>query len=816
MEKRIRAEPSNTTTARKSGSGSAFGPTQSTSVQPRPTQSGVAPGGNAHQRGLDVPNQSIPRVRFEQRRSNTSSSSSYPFIRHQLVGPIANLPVTARKAGSTPQSLRKQAQPVLSTPTSFFRKNVTPLKPLWKMLDEDHEQRSRKVKGDALGGAARRISSTSSRRPVDDKDTITISIDDPGRITARIGPGLKLTVVSANGEEAEESTGDERPKKSVNRPEPINNKPQIARKSGARKTKSMDVTPPSSPDGSEMEIDSDDGEDQLEDQSQTRSVETLLITTTTKRAGAKKTARVSTSPDLMILDSPPPAMKMKLQAPVLKTAPKITIPLAQLKPDPENELDDRAILYDIGNAQTIRHPNKTTPIPHDQLLEAVEALTLGVIRMQVTRRLPFLRRNLKQGFMKRCEALFVPIYRDLRKGKVSLSVIYEHVGESSYESPEKLDKWLCPLCTLFDEFETREMLDCHLKWDHREVFWDWEEVVDEDADENEERQSWLLTLTVPETFHSRASAIRESTFPEFPSSIKQPQQPRTPERSSTVLPTTAETTPTPANVISSPLPYVTLSPTTATPSQRLPLPTRIDRGAFSPASRLPPSATPSATPSVVKFSTPPPLTSRATSYSSTSLTTSTTSATATLSTVASSTSLGRTATPGPSTTPSPGPRYPTPPPRSNPRGPAAQKPYLPAHSEYGGPTVWYSCRPGGECLLDLLGTLPLEPFGLLAWEVLDREGEIFEADDIRDEYKVMHSLWARWSMLHRLEFIANYLEGTITFVDEYWKMIHRAAGWDALRYWLLMLLANRFLTGSDVAQVLLHYEELTGMANWYD
>ena len=29
-----------------------------------------------------------------------------------------------------------------------------------------------------------------------------------------------------------------------------------------------------------------------------------------------------------------------------------------------------------------------------------------------------------------------------------------------------------------------------------------------------------------------------------------------------------------------------------------------------------------------------------------------------------------------------------------------------------------------------------------------------------------------------------------------------------------MLLSNRFLTGHDVAQVLLHYEDLVGMAFW--
>lgn len=31
-----------------------------------------------------------------------------------------------------------------------------------------------------------------------------------------------------------------------------------------------------------------------------------------------------------------------------------------------------------------------------------------------------------------------------------------------------------------------------------------------------------------------------------------------------------------------------------------------------------------------------------------------------------------------------------------------------------------------------------------------------------------------------------------------------------------MLLANRFLTGSEVAKVLKHYEKHTGMEYWYD
>ena len=95
-------------------------------------------------------------------------------------------------------------------------------------------------------------------------------------------------------------------------------------------------------------------------------------------------------------------------------------------------------------------------------------------------------------------------------------------------------------------------------------------------------------------------------------------------------------------------------------------------------------------------------------------------------------------------------RYPTPPPADNLLGPAAQPPYLPAKSEYAeGLIVHRSYRPGGPCLFDLLNTLPLAQFGVLDWEILDREEEIYESDDVREEYKVMHALWARWIMLNR-------------------------------------------------------------------
>lgn len=156
---------------------------------------------------------------------------------------------------------------------------------------------------------------------------------------------------------------------------------------------------------------------------------------------------------------------------------------------------------------------------------------------------------------------------------------------------------------------------------------------------------------------------------------------------------------------------------------------------------------------------------------------------------------------------SPSPQLPpASPEEKDPLGPAASPPYFPAKSEYGGPDMEYSCRPGGGRLYDLLGTLPMEPYGVLAWVVLDKEDEIFDSD-MKDEHKVMHALWARWIMLNRNYFIHDFYAGTIAFVNDYWKMIYRAAGWRALRYWLLLLLTNRFLTGPEVANVLRNYED---------
>ena len=92
-------------------------------------------------------------------------------------------------------------------------------------------------------------------------------------------------------------------------------------------------------------------------------------------------------------------------------------------------------------------------------------------------------------------------------------------------------------------------------------------------------------------------------------------------------------------------------------------------------------------------------------------------------------------------------RYPSPPPPTDPLGPAAQYPYLYVLEKDG--VTPYSCRPHGPKVYDLLSTLPLKPFGIMSWEVIDREEELFELEEVNDEDKSMLAIWNRWIKLNR-------------------------------------------------------------------
>ncbi|KAG5353414.1 hypothetical protein J132_11236 [Termitomyces sp. J132] len=413
-------------------------------------------------------------------------------------------------------------------------------------------------------------------------------------------------------------------------------------------------------------------------------------------------------------------------------------------------------------------PPSPLAIP-EGMMKAINALSLALVRMQSTKQLPFLRRNLRCGFTKRCHQLGVPTESALEQG-TRLRVQYEY---RSKIVTVRLHDWACPLCELHGFFPTREMLACHLSWDHDEAPAAWKRY---------RSGVWYMRLMVTDPLIGFAEDNEHGVSP-------------TEQLFNVITPLPTPRRQQQQQDISSPFPFVTLSPpelqsVSASSSARARA-----QDLSSPLANVRDSPTSFTSTSRDSHSMMTPFTVPLSSH-------------------------GRSTTTATTVTPSArrprDPRYPTPPPPSNPLGPAAQPPYLPAKSEYGGPDIYYSCRPGGECLFDLLNTLPLEPYGVLSWDVLDREDEIYDSDNVKDEYKVMHALWGRWIVLNRKTFIKNYFKGTKAFIDYYWRMIHRAAGWDALRYWLLMLVVNRFITGADVASLLKHYESLTGMDTWYD
>ncbi|KAH8102273.1 hypothetical protein BXZ70DRAFT_65019 [Cristinia sonorae] len=342
-----------------------------------------------------------------------------------------------------------------------------------------------------------------------------------------------------------------------------------------------------------------------------------------------------------------------------------------------------------------------------------------------------------------------------------------------------MDAWCCPLCDVLGEMGTRAMLKAHLSRDHPKVQVIWEQ-------DGVSQFSWILTLILSSTSSSSSSSgILEVTSEEGLSQHENeadqsvnPQQPApvdTPSSDTFILEghikadeiaqeliTTVKQEIMAANVPLEPQ-SVTQDPRPSSP------PVKIQHKFLNRS----PSPVGLATAGFLRSLRPAP--AHPSSY--------------------------RGSLPS---------QYPDPPPPSDPLGPAAQYPYLPDDGDQ------YSCRPGGPRLFDLLNTLPLEPFGVLSWMIVDREEEMYELDDMRDEDKVILALWNRWIFLNRRKFIfEGHAMGAAAFVDEYWEMIHRAAGWGALRAFLLMLMINKYLTDKDVARLLKQYEAKTGMDLWY-
>ena len=116
-----------------------------------------------------------------------------------------------------------------------------------------------------------------------------------------------------------------------------------------------------------------------------------------------------------------------------------------------------------------------TSAPSEELMLALEKLTLSSLRMQKTGQLPFLLRNLRRGFQNRCRLLGVPTGK-ISEEVVSVSVLYKYVVRSTRQEhvyTARMTAWLCPLCELHGQFETKRMLEKHLDWDHHQVAVTW-------------------------------------------------------------------------------------------------------------------------------------------------------------------------------------------------------------------------------------------------------------------------------------------------------------------------------------------------------
>lgn len=712
-----------------------------------------------------------------------------PHLRHRRLG-MKTTSAAPQQGGLRRHSMASYLTP--SNPDPLPIKYSKPLVPLWQSEDEAYEQRLRSNKRNrAEGGIGHDVFKRISVGASASRSVGRIVVErNPNSPKSHLERGMKLRVLSDQGDSG---TDDDEPRY---RPRAkITSRKTTTLQTGLKRSaaRKIEIKPATS--SSEEDSDVDDFSAQSESSSrEDGEVEALEI-------------------DHLDLGAVYNDIDMDRQR--------------------RNPLPSTAILYDTPPRITIPLPQLGLQSPPESLIVAIEALSLSCVRMQKARQLPFLRRNLRCGFERRCLSLGVPTTSDTTARPPSICVRYEHVANLSYET--WISAWLCPLCDLHGEMKTREMLSSHLQWDHNEAYVEWEK--------GQKERSWTIKLLIPEVPKNDNDPAR---FPHNQASVSPPRQ----SSQTNAIPTTqysvsSNYTP-PVRPRDSLFPYVTLSPatpTSPTPQEpRIPPSERDGANAKQPTSieSRKPAARQSAQGEATRVWQPQrtqgtsglnadesdddtprntgtkqeksqatrptniphqkpfspekhpsrldgttPSSSRARSTTVISVTTATTEKSVDA--------------PYPS-------RYPTPPPRDNPLGAAAQPPYFPAQSDYGGPSVYYSCRPGGPSLLDLLDTLPLEPFGVLDWAVLDREDEIFESDDVKDEYKVMHALWARWIVLNRNKFVANYHKGTIAFVDSYWKMIHRAAGWDALRYWLLMLLANRFLSGHEVAEVLQHYE----------
>lgn len=200
----------------------------------------------------------------------------------------------------------------------------------------------------------------------------------------------------------------------------------------------------SSPEVSDDDDDVDDDDDDQVDQ----------LDSDDDRPMTDEDVLIEEMPELSITAYKPPTIKL------LPTPPRKYKTLAETPP------------------QVLGYPQNQPPRPSDELIAALERLSLSSVLMQRNRQLPFMLRNLRRGFLQRCITLGVSTKPS--SGPISVTVHYAYSSETGDQSFDSyMEEWVCPLCELYGAFRTRDMLVCHLDWDHDEasVLWEYIEAV---------------------------------------------------------------------------------------------------------------------------------------------------------------------------------------------------------------------------------------------------------------------------------------------------------------------------------------------------
>jgi hypothetical protein len=124
------------------------------------------------------------------------------------------------------------------------------------------------------------------------------------------------------------------------------------------------------------------------------------------------------------------------------------------------------------------------------MIASFGALSLSTAAISKKRRLPFLRRNVRTSFLRRCKTKGVTMDVDPTQGQL-LTVLYKFPIDLSDDEWDNevteflvhgvklpIDDLVCPLCDTLGRLLTKEILEAHLEWDHLEVEASWRKAKD--------------------------------------------------------------------------------------------------------------------------------------------------------------------------------------------------------------------------------------------------------------------------------------------------------------------------------------------------